>query len=80
MKRQAPWPDYAGNPIYEGDLIRHPLGETGKVVFVPTEEDQSSQWRVAYGDGMLSRLGLQIGDKGQAVVIDAARLAGRDGE
>ncbi len=66
---RAPWPDFAGQPIYEGDVIQHPeSGEAGRVVFLPNEADPSDAWRVDYGTGTLSRLCLQIGDKGRAVV------------
>jgi len=79
-KRLAPWPDFKGNPIHEGDTIKHPTGDTGKVVFIETnprlnpeaiavEWNEVHQWRVDYGDGLLSSLCLQIGEKGMAVVI-----------
>lgn len=67
MNELAPWRDFAGNEIYNGDVICHPSGERGKVVFLPNESDPGDQWRVDYGDGSyLSRLCLQIGDKGRA--------------
>jgi hypothetical protein len=65
---KAPWQDFAGDDIHEGGIIKHPSGEHGKVVFLPHESDPGDQWRVDYNDGYLSRLCLQIGDKGQAVV------------
>lgn len=65
---QAPWPDYAGNPIHEGDVIVHPSGESGKVTFLEEYTKPSDQWRVDYGTPHVSRLCLQIGDKGMAVV------------
>lgn len=66
----APWPDFAGNPIKAGDTIRHPSGEQGTVLYWPHEQDPGSQWRVDYGGpNGVSRLSLQIGDKGQAIVI-----------
>lgn len=67
MNELAPWRDFAGNEIYNGDVICHPSGERGKVVFLPSETEPADQWRVDYGDG-LSRLCLQIGDKGRATV------------
>ena len=68
----APWKDFAGNDIHEGDIITHPSGESGKVVFLPDEIEQYDQWRVAYvGSKYLSRLCLQVGDRGQAVVAVA---------
>jgi hypothetical protein len=73
----APWPDFAGNPIREGDTIRHPYGGEEGVVFVLADEtDPNERWRVLYGgrgDGWpsmrVSRLCLQIGHSGQAVVV-----------
>ncbi len=73
MIRKAPWTDYAGSPIYEGDSVLHPSGERGEVIFVPEESDPSDQWRVGYGGGLLSRSCLQVGDKGRAVAIREAR-------
>lgn len=64
----APWPDFAGKIIHEGDTIEHLSGECGVVVFLANETDPGDQWRVDYGTGDLSRLCLQIGDKGRAVV------------
>lgn len=69
----CPWRDFAGHEIYEGDVIAHPSGERGKVVFLPQMTDPHARWRVDYGDGtVLSSLGLQLGDKGQAVVVERA--------
>lgn len=66
---KAPWPDFTGVDIYEGDVIEHPSGEHGIVVFMATEVDPINQWLVEYGDdGYLSRLSLQVGDKGRAIV------------
>lgn len=66
----APWTDYAGNPIKDGDVIKHPSGQTGVVRRVaPIKEPESDLWYVNYGSTPMSRLCLQIGDKGQAVVV-----------
>lgn len=64
---KAPWHDYAGNEIHDGDVIVHPSGEEGRVVMVDCD-DAHDKWRVDYGDEHLSRLSMQIGDKGRAVV------------
>lgn len=64
---KAPWTDFNGNDIHEGDTIVHPSGQEGTVV-TTTADDQNDKWLVDYGIGSLSRLCLQIGDKGQAVV------------
>lgn len=69
--KTAPWPDFNGKDIHEGDTIEHPSGERGKIVFLPDEADAGDQWRVDYGTGDLSRLCLQIGYKGMAVVVSA---------
>jgi hypothetical protein len=65
-KQLAPWRDFAGNEIYDGDVICHPSGERGKVVFLRSGTNPEDQWRVKYEDGQFSRLCLQIGDKGRA--------------
>lgn len=66
---KSPWQDFAGGDIHEGDTIRHPSGEHGRVIFLASEAEPIDQWRVDYGDGNVSRLCLQVGDKGQAVVM-----------
>lgn len=66
---KAPWLDYAGSEVHEGDRIRHPSGEDGVVVYLADEDEPEDQWRVDYGHVGLSRLCLQLGDKGQAVVV-----------
>lgn len=71
FKRQAPYKDFKGNEIFEGNSIQHPSGEIGLVVFYHQQKGDSDSWRVDYGNGTpVSRLCLQIGDKGQAVVIN----------
>lgn len=78
MNELAPWRDFAGNEIYNGDVICHPSGERGKVVFLPNESDPGDQWRVDYGDGSyLSRLCLQIGDKGRATANGSSATGGQ---
>ena len=64
----APWTDFNGNEIFEGSTIQHPSGEKG-IVFSTEDEHPSDKWRVRYEDGTELRLCLQVGDKGQAVVI-----------
>jgi hypothetical protein len=68
-RRKAPWPDFKGQDIHECDVIKHPSGEMGVVVFMSSEAEPGDQWRVRYQDGTLSRLALQIGDKGMAEVV-----------
>jgi hypothetical protein len=78
--RRAPWPDFKGNPIHEGDTIEHPTGARAKVVVYDGETDPGDQWRADYGDGLPSRLVLQIGDKGRAVVIGDSANEGAKGD
>lgn len=69
-KLTAPWPDYVGNPIKDGDVIKHPSGKTGVVTRVaPTKEPEAALWRVNYGGAPLSRLCLVVGGEGKAVVV-----------
>lgn len=75
VRRYAPWPDFHGNKIKEYDAIRHPSGEEGTVVFMPEGETPEDQWRVSYLEGNLGRLCLQVGDKGQAVVVTSGDQA-----
>lgn len=71
--REAPWPDYQGNRLFEGDIIRHPSGEEGVIVYVPRNESYSiSPWCVHYDDGGLSALSLQVGSKGRAVKVPSS--------
>lgn len=70
MNIKAPWPDFKGNDIYEGDTIKHPSGQQGVVVFRPERESDTDRWLVSYFEGGLeSRLCLQIGDRGMAEVL-----------
>lgn len=56
--------DLNGILIYEKDTLIHPDGLTGIVVY------KNNNWFVKYGDSeALSQLVLQIGEKGQAVVV-----------
>ena len=60
------------------DRIQHPSGETGLVVLNDSFEDDFDKWLVRYGKEVtgfstpfFSRLILQIGEKGRAVVISS---------
>lgn len=67
--RTAPWTDFSGHEILEGDVLIHPTGETGRVVYEVSQTDELDQWRVEYSDGVAERLCDQIGIKGQAKVV-----------
>jgi len=59
--RKAPWPDFEGNVLYEGDTIKHPAsGQTGIIIYFPHRKEPTDQWCVDYGDDIESRLCLQI--------------------
>lgn len=78
----APWTDYTGNPIRHGDRIRHPEGLEGVVVRLPGYANAHDAWCVAYQDRTVSRLSLQIGERGQAALSaqpGAQRTGGSDG-
>ena len=69
-RKMAPFKDFAGREIFEGDWICHPSGESGRVVFSPREKHVTDKWLVDYGDGgCYSRLCLQVNEKGRAVVL-----------
>lgn len=63
----APYKDFIGKEIAEGDIIVHPSGEQGVVLLRLNREDDQDRWIVDYGDGVESRLCLQVGDRGRAV-------------
>lgn len=73
-RRKAPWPDYRGAEIFEGDTIIHPSGERGVVEF-DAYRDAGLEWRAKYSNGESLWLGNQIGNKGQACVELAERSA-----
>ncbi len=66
--KKAPWTDFKGDDIFEGSVIAHPSGQKGTVIFKPERESESDQWLVDYGTGYESRLCLQVGGKGQAII------------
>lgn len=68
-KEQAPWPDFNGLPINHGDRLVHPDGSEFVAVKLPGYADDSDAWRAIYdGESVPSRLSLQIGGKGKAIV------------
>lgn len=68
IKRQAPWLDYAGHEIHEGDTMRHPDGMEFKVLYDSARRGIDC-WRAYYLDETGLSLVLQIGDKGMAQVV-----------
>jgi len=69
-RRMAPWKDFDGKDIFEGSKILDPSGGQGivKYIWIPGEKE-SDRWLVDYHGKGCSRLCLQIGDKGQGVVV-----------
>lgn len=65
-KRKAPWTDYVGNDLYDGDTIIHPSGVKGVITYAK-DKDLHTSWRVRYNDKISSMLSLQIGAKGRGV-------------
>lgn len=66
----APWADFANQPIRAGARMVHPNGQQFTVVRLGgPQEYEEDRWRAVYDDATVSRLGLQIGDKGQAVLL-----------
>ena len=54
--------DYEGNTIHAGSVLAHPDGNTFTV------SHQDGEWCANYEDGSRSRLVLQVGDRGRAVL------------
>ena len=71
LARKAPWADFAGASLYEGDYLEHPsCGSVGRVTYCPSYGNNiHDSWGVAYLDGSTARLSLQIGGKGMAVKV-----------
>lgn len=67
----APWPDFLGRPIHHGDRMEHTYGQGFVAVRLEGHADEGDAWRAIYDDATVSRLCLQIGDKGQARVVKA---------
>lgn len=64
----APWADFKGGPIRHGDRLSHPDGTTFVALRLNGFDAETDAWRAVYDHDpqTVSRLCLQIGDKGQA--------------
>ena len=61
---------YAGNPLYDGDKIAHPNGDTAIVTYDHAKRDNEvGRWRAVYADGTSLWLGNQVSEKGQAIKV-----------
>ena len=66
----APWPDFLNQTIHHGDLLTHPDGTEFVAIRLPgSRHPPGDAWRAVYDEGPISRLVLQIGDKGRAVLV-----------
>jgi len=68
MDIKSPYKDFKGNEIYSGCVLVHPSGQEGVIVFHPERLDIADQWVIQYNDEFESRLCLQVGEKGRAVI------------
>jgi len=69
--RTAPWPDYAGTTIHEGDTMTTASGQRGTVEYETHRDDEQLRWRIRFGDHTMA-LYFQITGKERAVVEKAA--------
>jgi hypothetical protein len=68
----APWPDHRGQAIHHGARLKHPVdGRAFVAVRLNGYDNENDAWRAVYDDASVSRLCLQIGDKGRAALIGA---------
>ncbi|WP_227459681.1 hypothetical protein [Cupriavidus pauculus] len=79
MAHVAPRPDYMGQTIRHGDRLTHPDGTEFTAIWLNGHEYEVDAWRAVYDDATVSRLGLQISDKGQAVLLATPAAPSRDG-
>ena len=70
MRQLAPWLDYKGHSVYEGDRIVEHSGDSGIVVFRAGRPSVEECWRVDYGYGNVRSLRAELGEAGKAIVID----------
>jgi hypothetical protein len=66
---ESPWVDFYGQPIRHGDRLTHPSGQEFVAVRLEGYPEPSGAWRAVYDNASVSRLCLQIGDKGRAVLV-----------
>jgi hypothetical protein len=70
MRNTAPWPDFEGTTIMEGDRLIHPSGEMGIVAMSADALHDNERWRIDYGNGVFRSLQIEVGEEGRAVVLD----------
>jgi len=67
-RNKAPWPDFSGKPIYEGDTILHPSLKRGVVTYSPERSPRYDQWHVDYGNDIFP-LKEQVNESHQGIVV-----------
>jgi hypothetical protein len=75
-KRKAPYQDYEGNDLHEGDTIIHPSGQRGVVKYF---SNLVNPWRVKYArhdryGAITLALCLQVDNRGQAILHKKERM------
>lgn len=65
--KMAPYDDYNDEDLYDLDLIRHPDGTVGRVVYLP-DAPPPTRWMVLYNDGVLLPLHEQV-TQGRAIRV-----------
>ena len=78
-KRRAPFPDFEGNPIHEGDTMRRPDGTIGRVYYFDSVQSfdtnygailVTKEWCIKwFGSGTLAPLKDGLDNEVQAVVV-----------
>lgn len=63
-RKKAPFKDYKGNDIYEGDKLIHPV--TRESFIVEFDSEKLNSWRAIYENGDSLALGIQVSERGQA--------------
>jgi hypothetical protein len=70
MRQIAPWQDFSGKPVQEGDRVLDASGDMGIVVLRPEQTQDDARWCVDYGNGVLRCLRTELNGEGRAVVLD----------
>lgn len=76
----APWSDFIGQPIHHGDRLTHQDGTEFVAIRLNGFQEESDAWRAVYDNApqSVSRLCLQIGDKGRAVLATTPEVSVQD--
>jgi hypothetical protein len=72
-RHTAPWPDFGGAPIKEGDRMVLPSGDCGIVTLRPDVQEDTARWCIDYGHGSVRSL-YEAVHTGRAVVLDESGM------